>query len=219
MPVSARVYSKIKKKWGHRTSWAIWSDDEMPEGRPSKSNVGDIELFDENTNPEILELCNPDFILLGLNCSNEIKLDTFANFHSPKGGDYKLRYALKNSPLWGAYMTDFFKDHSELKGKKVLAYYKNKPMKLQANVDSLREEIKELGTKSPTIVCLGWGLYKTNYIQKNFPDYSVIHIPHYAGAPNNPQIYRLSVMKHVIDQIGFEPWNDSMENGWTLSRS
>jgi len=29
----------------------------------------------------------------------------------------------------------------------------------------------------------------------------------------------LSVMKHVIDQLGFEPWSDSMENGWTLSRS
>ena len=219
MPVSDRVYSNIKKKWGHRTSWAVWADDEMLEGRPSTSNIEDTGLFDKRTNPAILELCNPNFILLGLNCSNKIKLDTFANFHSAKGGDYKLRYALKNSPLWGAYMTDFFKDHSELSGKKALAYYKKNPLKVQENVASLREEIRELEAQSPTIVCLGWGLYETNYIQKNFPELSVIHIPHYAGAPNDAQIYRLSVMKRVIDQLGFEPWNDSMENGWTLSRS
>ena len=56
MSVSARVYSKIKKKWGHRTSWAIWSDDEMLEGRPSKSNVED-----ESQNFQTIQVWNQDF--------------------------------------------------------------------------------------------------------------------------------------------------------------
>ena len=98
----------IKKKYGHYASWAIWAG----EGDKSKSNMGDLSIFEDKN---ILSHLNPNIILVGLNISKRDEINRpFENFHGPLGGAYKIRYAFKNSPYWGGYMTDVIKDFAQL---------------------------------------------------------------------------------------------------------
>ena len=217
MPISTEAYDYVKKKWGFRVSWAVWADDtKLPIGPPSKSQIAETNTFDRTTNPRILEECNPNVIFVALNCSNDTKLDTFSNFHSSNGGIFKLRYALQNSPFWGGYMTDFFKDYSDSSGKRVLTHFKNNPSEVQKNIEILKDEMDKIGSVNPTIICLYSGLYDAKYLQNAFPTCKVVRITHYEGVPNDPQCYRLVVMKKLIDGLGCEPWADPLENGWTL---
>ena len=217
MPISPEAYDYVKNHWGFRVSWAVWAEDlDLPVGPPSKEQIAETSIFDRTINPKILEQCNPNVIFVALNCSNDIELDTFSNFHSVDGGIYKLRYALQNSPYSGGYMTDFFKDYSDSNGKRVLAHFKNKPIEVQKNVDILKDEMKKIGSVNPIIICLHRGLYDAKHLQNAFPSCKVVHITHYEGSPNDAQCYRLVIMKKLIDGLGCEPWADPLENGWTL---
>lgn len=102
----------IKNKYGHYASWAVWGD----EGAKPKDNIGDLSIFDLERNFSILPILNPDVVLVGLNISRPIETP-LANFHDsrPQSMDYKIRYAFKNSPYWGAYMTDIIKDFEQNK--------------------------------------------------------------------------------------------------------
>lgn len=97
----------IKKTHGHYASWAIWA----AEGVKPKDNVGDLSVFDINNSAGFLQQLNPNIILVGLNISRRIEI-LLANFHDARSQamDFKIRYALRGSPFWGAYMTDIIKD-------------------------------------------------------------------------------------------------------------
>ncbi len=102
-----KQFEFITKKYGHYASWALWAD----EGKKPKDNIGDISILDIQKNKDLLKQIKPHVILVGLNISRRIERP-LANFHDPRphGMDYKIRYALKNTPYYGAYMTDIIKD-------------------------------------------------------------------------------------------------------------
>jgi hypothetical protein len=83
-----------------------------------------MSVFDD---VELLKVLNTKYIFVGLNISRDI-IDTVAwsNFHDPRpeAMDFKIRYALKDTPLWGSYMTDTFKDLQEKDSKKVPYFLK-----------------------------------------------------------------------------------------------
>ena len=89
----------IKEKYGHYASWAIWAE----EGDKSKSNMGDLTIFDRGNYPNLFQQLKPEIILVGLNISRRIE-KPLANFHGSNRDAYKIKYALNNSPFWGAYM-------------------------------------------------------------------------------------------------------------------
>lgn len=91
-------YERIKKKYGHMSSWAIYVDKKEEK---EKSEVGNTSFF-ENPNRLTMTKLNPNIILVGLNISEKIK-QIFGNFHSssPSAQDYKIRYALKDSIFQG----------------------------------------------------------------------------------------------------------------------
>ena len=93
--VDQEHFESLKKKYGYYSSWAIWAE----EGDTPKSNVGDLSVF-EGTN--FLSQLNPNVVLVGLNISRDVVRAPLANFHDirPKATDFKIRYALKNSPWW-----------------------------------------------------------------------------------------------------------------------
>ena len=78
----------IKKKYGYYSSWAIWADG----GEKPKDNVGDLSIFDINTNAELLQQLNPNVILVGLNISRGNIKAPLANFHDarPQAMDFKI---------------------------------------------------------------------------------------------------------------------------------
>ena len=110
--VAYETFQKIRNKYGYCASWALWAD----EGETLKSNVGDLTILDPDENADLLAQLKPEFILVGLNISRTLGVEPLANFHDskPYATDYKIRYALKGTIFWGAYMTDIIKDFDEV---------------------------------------------------------------------------------------------------------
>ena len=108
------TFELIKSKYGLHASWAIWGE----EGNTPKSNMDDLSFFEDN---QILSKLNPNIVLVGLNFSvSGVVLKPFQNFHGQGGGAFKIRYALKHTAFWGAYMTDIIKDFPEKESHNVM---------------------------------------------------------------------------------------------------
>jgi len=168
----------IKKKYGHYASWAIWAD----AGEKPKDNVGDLSIFDIKNNAGLLQLLNPNIILVGLNISRGIIEVPLANFHDARSEamDFKIRYALSGSPFWGAYMTDIIKDFDQKASGKVMSYLRtDKPFEKE-NARLFREEINDLGIHNPTIIAFGRDAH--TILARNFKnEYKIFKIPHYSN--------------------------------------
>src|SRR5439155_25917327 len=96
-------------------------------------------------------------IFLRLNVSREDRPEPFGNFHDSgwKGQDYKLRYALEGTGLYGAYMTDFIKEIVEPKEGDLIDFLDANPQIEVEAVAKLREELKDLDAKRPVLLALG----------------------------------------------------------------
>ena len=59
------------------------------------------------------------------------------NFHSsyPYQNDFKLRYALMDTPFWGSYITDIIKEFPELSSKKVVSHFNNNPNEIKKHIN------------------------------------------------------------------------------------
>jgi hypothetical protein len=168
------TFDSIKEKHGSYASWAIWANERI---KP-KENMDDLSIFNVDTNSTLLEQLNPNYILVGLNISKEIEED-FANFHGPGGGAYKIRFALKGTPLWGAYMTDIIKDFEQKASGQVMRYLRTNKTFEKENIVSFRAEIYDLGVQDPTIVAFGKDAY--TILDRNLKnDFEIFTIPHYS---------------------------------------
>ena len=109
-------FNFIKRKYGKVASWAVWKE----VGETPMSNMGDLSILDPQQNPDVLSELKPDVVFVGFNTSRDItNTPHFSNFHSnsPHAKDYKIRFALNDTELWGGYMTDIIKDYPELHGQ------------------------------------------------------------------------------------------------------
>jgi hypothetical protein len=167
----------IKERYGHQSSWAVWNE-----------KVKDLSIFD---NLNDIRTTNK-FVLVGLNISKKID-SPFGNFHSGKN-DYKLRYALENTILWGSYMTDIIKDYEQKISGKVMKYLKDNPDFLQDNIDSFKNELDDISRsfdsvdcdsdcRKPLLIALGNDVYKL--LTSNLKDKYVIRkVTHYSAFIN-----------------------------------
>jgi len=173
--IDKEKFEFIKNKYGHWTSWAIWAD----AGETPKSNIGDLTVFNGT---DFLSALNPEIVLVGLNISRgDIKFP-LANFHDarPEATDYKIRYALQETPFWGGYMTDIIKDFNEKESGKMMAYLRSNKDFERSNVEIFKQELKDLGSINPTIIAFGNDAY--SILSRNFKDqYKVLKVPHYAN--------------------------------------
>ena len=172
-----KKFEFIKKKYGHYASWAIWAD----EGEKPKDNVGDLGVFDIKTNAKLLQQLNPNIILVGLNISRRIELP-LGNFHDVRSQsmDFKIRYALRGSPFWGAYMTDIIKDFEQKVSGKMMRYLGTDKLFEEKNVENFRREIHDLGVDNPTIIAFGRDAHSV--LARNFErEYKISKIPHYSN--------------------------------------
>ena len=191
--VSLDTYQKIKSDFGHYASWAVWAD----QGDTPKSNIDDLSVLDPEKNPRLLESLNGEIIFIGLNISRPIE-NPLGNFHDPRpmATDFKIRYALKDTPYWGGYMTDIIKDFEEKASGKMMKYLKTDPAFEKENVAMLRSEIALLGYSDPLIIAFGKdaeAIARTNLGQ----EFKVCGIPHYANYSSKEK-YR----EQVLDLLG-----------------
>ena len=190
-------FNKIKKEYGTCSSWAIWKE----VGETPKSNMEDLNILDPQQNPDLLSELKPNVVFVGLNTSKDISgLEPFSNFHptNPFANDYKTRYALKDTELWGGYMTDIIKKHEELHSLSVVKHLRKYPEVVDENIETFRKELKDLGTKNPTIIAFGNAAH--SILTRHLKDeYKILKVYHYSYFRINKKRYREHV-KSVVSE-------------------
>lgn len=181
MPVSLENFKKIKNKYQYLSSWAIWAK----EGETPKSNIGDLTVLDPNINKNLLSQLNPEVVFVALNISRGDIKTPLGNFHDkrPVATDFKIRFAFKDTPFWGGYMTDIIKDFEEKISGKVKDYLsKNRDFEKQ-NIDTFLEELDDIGAKNPVLIAFGNEVF--NILNRHLKDkFKIIKVPHYANYTN-----------------------------------
>jgi len=191
-------FNLIKEKWSKTSSWAVWAK----AGEKPKSYVGDLGIFNIDENKELLNILNPNIIMVGLNvASRSEELDfnrEWGNFHdpSPRGHDYKIRYAFEDTKYWGAYMTDFIKEYPEVKAGKVKSYLKKNPQILEKNASRFKEGLNDIGEKDPLIIVFGGDAYSFMEKANIHKEYKLIKITHYSHFISKKS-YRKKVLKKL----------------------
>ncbi len=192
-----KKFNKIKKEYGDCASWAIWKE----VGETAKSNMEDLSVLDPQQNPNLLSELRPNVVFVGLNTSKDISgLEPFSNFHptNPFANDYKTRYALKNTQLWGGYMTDIIMKHEELHSLSVVKHLRKYPEVVDENIETFRKELKDLGTKNPTIIAFGNAAH--SILTRHLKDeYKILKVYHYSYFRINKKRYREHV-KSVVSE-------------------
>lgn len=183
------TYEFIANEYGHYASWAVWA----LEGPTPKSNVGDLTVFDIDINPTLLGILKPNIVMVGLNISRPIE-DTFGNFHDKKSisQDYKIRYALKDSCFYGAYMTDIIKDFENATAGNVMKHLRENPNFEQQNVDIFLQELEGIGAEDPLIIAFGNDAF--HILDRNFGDRFRIHKVRHYSMQMNKDDYRNEIM-------------------------
>ena len=179
--ITLKQFNDIKNKYGHCSSFAVWAE----VGDTPKSNSGDLSVLDPDINKELLSILNVDVVLLGLNGSRVVDTESTAPplsiFHSWTSfqQDYKIRYAFKDSPYWGAYMTDIIKHYGEVDSSKTMEYLKQNKEYEQENIRLFEQELLDIGATNPTLIAFGNDVH--NILTRNLKDkYKILKVPHYA---------------------------------------
>ena len=174
--ITKEKFDFIKEKYGQHASWAIWAK----QGDTPKSNMGDMSVLDPEVNNNLLSELNPNIVLVALNFSEDITHEPWENFHKyrPHATDFRTRYALRDTPLCGAYMTDILKDYPEKDSKKVDLHLKNHPELEQQNITRFHQEIMDIGATNPHFIAFGDIVYKI--LKRNMSEFKIVKIPHYA---------------------------------------
>ena len=174
MPITLDKFTEIKNKYGSMSSWAIWKEQEDT----IKSGISDISFF-ENPTDITLNILNPNIILVGLNISQYIP-KLFNNFHSDYtfAQDYKIRYAIKNTMFYGAYMTDIIKDFEEKVAGNLMKYLSKNKIFEKENIDKFEKELINIGAKDPIIIAFGNDSYKI--LKRNLNKYKIYKVTHYS---------------------------------------
>ena len=208
--IDRKTYRLMKKKYGKVASWAVW-DEQLDK---PKSNMGNMAWAKDEG--KLCRILNPKFVFVGLNKSkrpdenskdeNSNAKNPWKNFHSgnSRSHSYKLRYALKGTTFWGAYMTDLIKQMPddenakkvvkaiETKSKDVVRRLKKNKALLERNLKNFEREISHLGGK-PVLISLGDDVF--DFLQLFNGKYKILPLTHYSYTGINKEQYRDEVMK------------------------
>ena len=177
--IDAARFDVIRKKHGAYGSWAVWA----PPTSTPKSNMGDLTVLDELANEVLLETLNPSVVMIGLNISRSFPDNPFRNFHDPgpTANDFKIRYAFHDSLFRGAYMTDVIKGFVEPVSGRLLDYLRGHPEAVLRHMNTLREELLDLGHPKPVILAFGRAAYGLLVENLRAEEYSaLISLTHYS---------------------------------------
>ena len=194
--INKELYLKIQEKYGDVGSWAVWDE----EGEMPKSNMGNMDIFDLDKNPNLLNELRNDVVMIGLNFSRPVNFTKpYQNFHdrSPYANDFKIRYAFNNTRYYGAYMTDVIKNTVIKSSQNMRSYINKNPKITKENIAYLREELEDLEAHQPLILAFGVDAYELLNDNLNKNHFSkLIKITHYSHF-----ISKENYKKEVLNQI------------------
>lgn len=203
MAITRERFEMIRKNHGEYASWAIWNE---PNEGDKRLSGGMNEPVFESISDEILTHLKPQYVFIGYNWSTG-SVDELMNFHSVDQHIGKLRYALRDSPFWGAYLTDVIKFYSNPDSKETEEYLKAHPELEKESIDILRREIHDLGVENPTLIAFGRKAFKV--LNRNLKgEYKIIQITHYSHQIERPvgENYKQKVMKKLVHELKCNEW-------------
>lgn len=178
--IDATRFDRIRREHGAYASWAIWA----PSSSKPKSGVGDLDIFDEQSNGDLLKALNPTVVMVGLNLSRGFADQPFRNFHDggPAAQDFKIRYAFSGTSFWGAYMTDVIKNVVEPDSGKLSSWLRGNRHVIPDHVQNLRAELADLGHPRPVILAFGERAHSLLFENLSTDDYtSLVRLTHYSS--------------------------------------
>lgn len=195
--ITRDTFDTLLEQYSDFSSWAVWAHAEP--GEPAKARVGDLTVLDPDRNAGLLEELSSDVVLLGLNASSrgaEMEPRPWGNFHDPSGSaqDYKIRSAFRDTPYWGAYMTDVFIDLPETDSNIVRKWRAENPEEVAAHLTRLDRELDVLGT-DPLLLVFG-GLAHSSLPRDFRRNRRVVKIDHYSRYMG-PEEYRAKVLGQI----------------------
>jgi len=163
--------------------------------------MGDISIFDLDSNPRLLELLKTNIVMVGLNISSDSRLlpEPFRNFHdpSPRANDFKIRYAFHDTEYYGAYMTDIIKHVGMINSKDLLTHVRAHPALIRENIEMFRDELRDLNCTGPAILAFGAGAYDILHNNLKRDEYSrLIKLTHYSH-----YVSKEKYKERVLEQI------------------
>jgi hypothetical protein len=186
--IDRTTFERVKRNYRRCASWAVWADG----GNKPKDNVSELGIFDIEDDDALLRQLNPHIVLVGLNVSGRIPRP-LGNFHSrsPNAMDYKIRFALKGTELWGAYMTDIIKDFEQKASGKMMAHLRKRRDFERVNIELFKTELRDLGVEQPTLIAFGRDAF--DILNRNLAgDYDIWKLPHYSNY-SSKETYREEV--------------------------
>ena len=188
-------YNNLKEKYGACSSWTIWKE----AGPTPKSYTGDMSIFND---ANICDKLNDKYVFIGLNGSSthgKQEIVPWKNFHSDYKGqnDFKLRYALKNTPFWGSYITDIIKKYHDVDSNNVMNYLKKNPDIVDKNIMIFEEELSILSDEKPVLIAMGNNAHDivSNHFGKKYRVFKITHYSHFISKEK----YRESVEKDLAE--------------------
>jgi len=192
--IDRQQFELIRLKHGGYASWAVWS---AAAGGP-KSNIDDLSMLDVAATPTTLHILKNDIVMVGLNISRSFA-EPFRNFHdpSPRANDFKIRFAFTNTEYYGAYMTDIIKNVEMVSSAGLLKHLRTFPSLLRTNVEAFREELRDLGSQSPTILAFGSAAHALIAENISRHEYSsLVRLTHYSHQIGKEK-YRDTVLAQI----------------------
>jgi hypothetical protein len=193
--IDIQQFEYIKRKHGSYASWAVWAD---AAGKP-KSNMGDVSHFKDEG---VLRVLKNNVVMVGLNLSRRPvseQSEPFVNFHdsNPRANDFKIRYAFKDSPYYGAYMTDIIKFLEEVDSKNVAKHLREHPQVVEENMKMFREEMQDLRATALVILAFGKDTHKLlNEKLKRNEYHRLIRLTHYSHQIGK-EAYKEAVFREI----------------------
>lgn len=179
-------------------SWAVWPPSE------SYARTSDISFPVGDFDGVLHARC----IILGLNPGeSSVERRPWQNFHtSPRHNDHFLAEAFRDTPHWGAYMTDLLTEVNSKSNTLDLS-----AETIQRDVVELVEQFRALGTIDPLVIVIGTKTAKA--FKKHEPVLAAalglprirwVPVPHYSAANgrvhgNSPDKYRRLVLEALKD--------------------
>ena len=173
------------------SSWAVWDVVFPTEPFHKDSNLA-LPVDD----PRLPEILKPQIVFLGLNPGNAARpgMAPWSNFHTgPKHNDHLIAEALRETPYWGAYMTDLF---SQVESRS------SRVANNSADIERLLEQIETVN-EGRSVHLIPFGLKTEKALaahEKRLDDSGLVSrvatgIPHYSGSngkihKNRPAVYR-----------------------------
>ena len=197
MGISVDKFKKVKDNSGYYASWAIWR--EYYETMTPKEGIEDLSIFDDEN--KIVKEFNDKYVFVALNgAEHDSEKRIWGNFHSSdkkRENDFKLRYALQGTKLWGSYITDFMLI-TKTNSKEVIEEYNSLSQKeKENNIKRLQNEI-DIINKDAVIIAIGKDARKLIDESGEFKNNKIYDIPHYSARNyNNKEDYKKDVSEII----------------------